>query len=82
MKDYVLLTYLLNAKVKINNTEYTGLKELYKKGIECLDEDELFIGTLAMSKYYLDKQQILLYADKYYYDISEERVEEILKSIS
>lgn len=82
MKDYVLLTYLLNAKVKINNTEYTGLKELYKKEIECLDEDELFIGTLAMSKYHLDVQQILFYAEKYNYYITENKVNEILNNIS
>lgn len=82
MKDYILLVYLMNAQVKINNKSCIGLKKLYDKNIECLTEDELFIGTLAMSKYHLDVQQILFYAERYNYYITEERVSEILKYIS
>ena len=82
MKDYILLVYLMNAQVKINNKSCIGLKKLYDKNIECLTEDELFIGTLAMSKYHLDVQQILFYAERYNYYITEDRVSEILRYIS
>lgn len=81
MKDYLLYVYLHKAKVAIKGKTYIGLKKLFCKEIGELSDEELFIGTLAFSKYSLTKEDIRYYAEHYHYNISDELISDIYDSI-
>ena len=81
MKEYLLYIYLLTAKIVIHEHTYNGVKDLYNKELKDITIDELFIGVISMSKYNLDAEKIYAQAQIYKYDISKEKIKEILNTI-
>lgn len=81
-KVYLIYVYLNIAKVSYHNRTCTGLKELYDKDVSDLNYDELFIGTLMFSNYYLCKEDIICACNYYNFYIEEHKIDLIMQKIN
>ena len=81
MKDYLLYVYLHKARVEIKGKKCIGLHKLFKKRVDELDDNELFIGTLSFSKYNLSLDDILKYRLIYNLNLNIEDIKKVYNEI-
>lgn len=81
MKEYLLYIYLLTSKIVIKGKSFNGIKSMYKKELNQITDDELFIAVLSMSKYNMDEEEIYNQAKIYGYKLTLDRIKKILNKI-